>query len=68
MPKVCISLQYLQKSMGDEVDFLPADKHESFLEYDSVSLSVGSQACPKYPKQQICNIFATSHRKREGLS
>ena len=22
--KVCISLQYLQKSMGDEVDFLPA--------------------------------------------
>ena len=34
MPKVpkisFISLQYLHKSMRDEVDFLPADKHKSF--------------------------------------
>ena len=27
----CISLQYLHKSMGDEVNFLPADKHKSFF-------------------------------------
>ena len=25
-------MQYLQKSIGDEVDFLPADKHESFVQ------------------------------------
>ena len=46
-----ISLQYLHKSMGDEVDFLPADKHKSFLQDDSITFSVPSQACPKYPKQ-----------------
>ena len=28
---ICISLQYLQKSMRDEIDFLSADKHKSFL-------------------------------------
>ena len=35
--------------MGNEVDFLSADKHKSFLQVDSVALGVGSQACPKYP-------------------
>ena len=51
---------------GDEVYFLPADKGESFLQVDSITLGVHSQACPKYPKQQVCNIFAISQRKREG--
>ena len=31
MPKFAISLQYLTKEVSDEVDFLRADKHESFL-------------------------------------
>ena len=36
MPKnpkqeIYMSLQYLQINMGDEVDFLPADRHESFV-------------------------------------
>ena len=52
--------------MGDEVDFLPADKHESFPQDNSITLGVHSQTCPKYPKQQICNIFSTSEGKREG--
>ena len=51
--------------MGDEVDFLPADRRESFLEGDSITLSARSQACPKYQKQ-ICNILATSQGKHEG--
>ena len=42
--------------MGDEVDFLPANKHKSFLQVDSITLGVHSQACPKYPK----NKFAIS--------
>ena len=29
-----ISLQYLRKEVRDEVDFLHADKHQSFLEVD----------------------------------
>ena len=44
--------------MGDEVDFLPADKHKSFLQDDSITYGVCSQTCSKYPKQQVYNIFA----------
>ena len=34
--EVCISLQYFQKSLRDEVDFLPAYKHESVLQVDNI--------------------------------
>ena len=54
--------------MRDEVDFLPADKHKSFLQVDSITLGVCSQACPKYPKQQVYNIFSISGGKHEGRS
>ena len=30
-------MQYLPKNLGDEVDFLPADKHKSFLQVGSIS-------------------------------
>ena len=36
--------------MGDEVDFLHVDKHESFLQVNTITLGVCSQACSKYPK------------------
>ena len=52
--------------MGDEFDFLSEDKHESFLQADSITLGVRSQACLKYPKQQIYNIFVIYQGKREG--
>ena len=48
--KGCISLQYLQKTVGDELDFLHADKQESFLQVDGITLGMRSLACPKYPK------------------
>ena len=35
---------------NEEVDFLLADKLESFLQVDSIALGVCSQASPKYPK------------------
>ena len=35
--EICISLQYLKKNVGDEVDFLLADKHESLLQIGSVT-------------------------------
>ena len=47
----------LQESMEDEVDFLPADKQESFLQIDSINFGVHRRTCPKYPKQ-VQNIFA----------
>ena len=36
--------------MGDEVVFLTADKRKSFLQVDSITLGVRSQALPKYPE------------------
>ena len=47
-----------------EVDFLPANEFESFLQVDRITVCLPSQACPKYPKQSLqylCNIS----RKRE---
>ena len=44
MPKIPKTRTYLQKNMGDEVDFLPADKRKKFLQVDSISLGVCSQA------------------------
>ena len=37
--------------MGDEVDFLPADKHKSFLQFVGITLAVQTQACPKYSRK-----------------
>ena len=54
MPKVPkeihIYLQYLQENVRDEADFLTSHKHESFLQVDSITLGVCSQACLKNPK------------------
>ena len=51
--------------MEDEVNFWPADKRKSFLQIDSVNLTVRSQGCPKYPKQLVYNVFAISQGKNE---
>ena len=39
--------------MGDEIAFLAADKHKSFLKVGVITLDVHSQACPIYSKQQL---------------
>ena len=54
--------------MGDEVEFLPADKHKSFLQDGSITLGVSSQTGPKCQKQPVYNIFAISQGKHEGWS
>ena len=45
---------------GGEIDFLPANKHESLLQVDSITLGLRSHTCSKYPKaissQYLCNI------------
>ena len=41
--KFDISLQYLQKNMGDEVDLLAADKDENFIQVGNITLGVCSQ-------------------------
>ena len=48
-----------EKSIGyDEVDFLLADKHKSFLQVDNINLVARSQGHPK--------IFAISKGKQTG--
>ena len=51
--------------MGDEVAFLPTDKHKSFLQDYSITLGVNNQTGPKYQNQSAYNIFAISHEKHE---
>ena len=48
--KFAISLQYLKKEVSDEVDFLHADKHESFLQIDTMIFDGHDQVFPKFPK------------------
>ena len=48
--KFAISLQYLKKEVRDKVDFLHADKHESFLQIDTMTLDWDSQAFLKFPQ------------------
>ena len=38
--KFAMSLQYLKKEVRDEVDFLHADKHQSFLPVDFSTLAI----------------------------
>ena len=57
MPKVP---KYFQENVRNEVIYLLVDTSESFLQVDSINLDVGSKACSKYSKKQVCNIFAIS--------
>ena len=52
--------------MGDEAEFLPADKLKSFLQDGFIPSGVSSQTGPKYQKQSFYNIFAISQGKHEG--
>ena len=45
-----MSLQHLKKEARDGVQFLPADKHESFNKLVLPFLMEIGQTCPKYPK------------------
>ena len=48
--KSAISLQYLKKEMRNEVGFMHADKHESFLQIDTMIFDGDGQAFPTLPK------------------
>ena len=40
-----ISFQYRKENVKDEVDFLPAEKRQRFLQIDSTILGVCGEAC-----------------------
>ena len=58
-----VILEYLGKEGRDEVDFLHADKHQTFLKVDTINLGGRGQARPGMPKllkitslQNLCDI------------
>ena len=48
--KFAISLQHVKKEMGDAVDFLHTDKHQSLLQIDTKIFWWGWSRIPKFPK------------------
>ena len=48
--KFIISLHYLKENAKDEVDFLPAGKHQRLFQMDTIILGVSGQTCPNYTK------------------
>ena len=45
-----ISLQYLKKEVSDKVNSLHVDKHENFVQIDTITFNGDGQAFPKFPK------------------
>ena len=54
--KYVVPLQYLKKELIYEVEVLYADKHESFLQVDSIIFDGFGQACPKYPRKLAMSL------------
>ena len=48
--KFAISLQYLKNEVSDEVDFLHAENHKSFLQINTMIFDGDGQAFPMFPK------------------
>ena len=48
--KFAISLKFLRKEVSDEADFLHEDKHESFLQIDTMIFDWDGQALRKSGK------------------
>ena len=46
--KLVISMQYLKQNVNDEVDFLREDKHQRFLQIDTIMLGVCAQTYPNF--------------------
>ena len=66
MPRVpnVTSLQNLgKKEVRENFIFLHEDKHQRFLEADTIVFGGHNQACPKYPKQVFA--ISTQHLKKE---
>ena len=45
---------YAPQERSVEVYFWHSDKHRSLLQVDTTIFVVHSQACPEYPKQEVC--------------
>ena len=53
------------KEVSYQIDFVHADKHVSFLQSDVIIFDGDGQAFSKFPKQQVCNVFTISQKKKK---
>ena len=60
--KFTIPIQYLKKDVSREVGFLQADKHESFLQIDSIIFDNDDQVLPKFCHVPS-NVFTMSRKR-----
>ena len=60
--KFAISLQYLKREVRDEIDFLHADKHESFLQIDVMIFDGDVQAFPKSQNSKFAKSSISQKR------
>ena len=51
-------LQYFKKEGTDKIDFLHADKHQTFLQVDAINHGGHGEVYPNYTKEQVCKVFA----------
>ena len=52
-----ISWQYIKEKVKDYVDFLDANKHESFLEIGAIIFDGGAQVFPKFYKVMLSMLI-----------
>ena len=50
--------------MSDETYFQHGDKHKNFLQIDAMMFDGNGQVFPKFPKQQVSNVFTASKKKQ----
>ena len=50
-------MQYPKEEVCDEVDFLHINKHENFLQINTMVFDGDGQAFPVFQKQHVCNVF-----------
>ena len=51
-------LQYFKKEGTDKIDFLHADKHQTFLQVDAINHGGHGEVYPNYTKEQVCKVLA----------
>ena len=71
--KFAISLQYLKKELSDKVGFLHADKHECFLQIDTMYFDGDSQGSKfamslQYLKKEVRDEIGFLHADKHPTS
>ena len=66
-PECSWTIGSLKRNISKKLSgFLFEDKHKSFLLVGAIGFGMRRQACPKYSKQQVFNIFVIFQERGEG--